>query len=256
MSSLREEHPDALQRLVGKLAKQNEQLKAELDNEHRSLWQMEADLEREEQAIVEIRQELAALESDQCPVCQAMVPHEEIDRHMESCLHQLTVHVTQEVHARHAAELAWHAEEMRMEARALRGSLAPSAERSPSRSPILAAPQLAATAGSEWSETWLEPDDLDAGLTGNHGGASGTLAVEEVEDALRPTSISLLSGRSTSRARTDWRAEPPPERHAQRSSSSPRRESDFGSPQRPDEHALWVRDDRGQLVLFFTDKSR
>ena len=252
MSSLREEQPDALERLVDKLAKQNEQLKAELDNEHRNLWQMEADLEREEQAIAEIRQELATLESDQCPVCEAMVPHDEIHRHMESCLHQLTVHVAKEVHARHTVELAWHAEELRIEARALRGSLSPFTERSPSRLPILDALQLAATAGSEWSETWLDPDDLEAGLTGNHGGASGTLAVDEVEDAVRPTSRSLRSRWSTSRGRTDWRAEPPHEWHTRRSSSSPRRESDFGSPQRPDEHALWVRDHRGQLALFFT----
>ena len=63
-SSSREEHPEQLQRVVDRLAQQNEELRAQLDDERRMLREMEADLEREDQEIREMRLELQELESD------------------------------------------------------------------------------------------------------------------------------------------------------------------------------------------------
>lgn len=242
----REEHPEALQRYVDKMVRQNKQLEDELALERRSLRQMEAALEREEQAIEEMQHELHELESEHCPVCHDMVAHEDIDRHMDACLHHLTVHVADEVQQM----------QMRREGRRLRRSLSPSAERSPSGSPILHEPRLAAAVGSESSESWLDLDGPDAGLAGEQGG--GLLAVEEVENArVRSTRRALRSVGSGSRARTGRRAESPPDWHAQRRSTyTPQRESD--SSQRSGEHSMRVRDERhrGSLVLSFADRPR
>lgn len=98
---------ETLAQMVDRLERQNDELKADLDDEHRALRLMTAELEREERAIRQMCLELEELENHHCPVCQAMVPNTEIDRHMESCLHSLALHVADKVRKTHAAELAW-----------------------------------------------------------------------------------------------------------------------------------------------------
>ena len=244
----REEHPEALQRYVDKMARQNKQLEAELARERRSLQKMQAALEREEQAIEEMHQELQELESARCPVCHDMVAHEEIDLHVDACLRDLTLHVADEVRQT----------QLRREGRRMLGSLSPSAGWSLSRSPISHEPRLAATVGSDSSESWADSAGPDVGHAGER--RSGMLAVEEVEGArVRSMSRSLRSLGAGSRVRTGRRAESPSDWQSRRPSYSSRRESDVGdSLEQSEEHSMRVRDerDRGSLVFSFADRPR
>jgi hypothetical protein len=227
-----------LRKISKRLKQENKQLKAELSLEQDTLQQMEADLDREEQLIEDMRAELEELESDQCPVCQELVPHDQIEQHMQGCLRSLTFHVAEKVRRSHAAELEEGAEEMTREARRLNRSLSPVADLSRSRSPL---------SGSR------------SPLSRSRSPGRRALAVEEVSD-VRPTRSPRGAG---SRALEGWEAESPTDRRTHRSTRhSPRGQRATGGGgggggggrfQPPDEHSVWVRDEHGQYTLSFVD---
>lgn len=244
-SSRRSEGRNTLRRVADKLGRQNKQLKAELDGERRKVRQTEAVLEREERAIRELRLELEELKSHDCPVCQAQVPHEEIDRHMEACLHRLTLHVTEQVRRANAVELALYTEDAQRDTHRLRGSPARPANQSPSPHP------------NRPVQTWVNPIDIDPSVADKQDSDSsngrGMLATGAVVD-VRRTSRSSQAGR---RSRAQMRPEATPYWQPRRASYSPPREHPWGdSLQPPRDHAMTVRDHFGSLPCTSSKKHK
>ena len=213
-----------LRRLSKRLKKENNALEEQLEQQRRRVRRMEAQLEDEERSVQEMREEVAELQSETCPVCKKGFPQSEIDGHMEQCLRALTEHVAGSVRESHAATLALQASEAQAKSDRIRRQSHRSRHFSPPRrasaAPLRAAPETTAMLLSAY-----QVEDMSRPGAESWAGSSV------------PTSPARSPGGSPERPRQEPPAQPP------RSAPTPRPGDDRDYPVSVREH------ENGQLVF-------
>lgn len=120
VAKLRPAEMDSLKPVIERMTHDNDELERAVSEARGELQQMQQDLAREESRIEEMKAEMEYLDSEECPVCNAAVQRDEIDAHMEGCLHDLTEHIASDVREAHAQQLDRSREELAKDARRLR----------------------------------------------------------------------------------------------------------------------------------------